>query len=268
MLAQGKDRLPDGGQKEAEWLLAHILGWPQIRLITNATHSPTIDQQERYETLLLRRLQGEPLAYLLGRWEFWSRELIVGPAVLIPRPETELLVETALAYIPPSSSIAVADLGTGSGAIALALASERRACRVTATDCCPAALAVAKINAQRLGLTNIEFLIGDWCIPLAARRFHCIVSNPPYLATHDRHLNDLRFEPQIALTAGPDGLAAIRIIAATVQSYLYPGGMLLLEHGYDQGTSVRQLLAALNYVEIQTLLDLENRERVTICRCT
>ncbi|CAK0756464.1 protein-(glutamine-N(5)) methyltransferase [Gammaproteobacteria bacterium] len=253
-----------GERREAEWLLSHVLDWSRANLFTHAKQFLTTDQQARYEALLMRRIQGEPLAYLLGRWEFWSLELNVGPAVLIPRPETELLVELALARIPTGTSQAVADLGTGSGAVALAVAGERPACRVTATDCCPAALAIAETNARHLGLTNVEFLVGDWCTPLAERRFHLILANPPYVASNDPHLNDLRFEPEIALTAGPDGLAAIRRIAATACDYLYPGGTLLLEHGYDQGASVRHLLTGLHYDGLETLPDLEGRERVTL----
>jgi release factor glutamine methyltransferase len=224
--------------------------------------------QAHYEALLTRRAQGEPLAYLVGRWEFWSLELAVGPAVLIPRPETELLVELALARIPPEAPWAVADLGTGSGAIALAVATERPACRVTATDLCPAALAVAQANARRLGLADVEFLAGDWCAPLEKRRFHLVLSNPPYVATGDPHLGagDLRFEPRLALTPGPDGLAAIRLIAPAARGHLYPAGELLLEHGYDQGAAIRRLLADLGYVAVETVTDLEGRERVTLGR--
>lgn len=262
-LARGKGFLHDENPREIEWLLGDVLGWTQMQLITQSKHHLTVEQQVRYEALLSRRLQGEPLAYLLGEWEFWSLKLAVGPAVLIPRPESELLVELALASLPPHVFWEVADLGTGSGAIALALASERPFCCITATDCCPNALSMAQANARRLGLTHVEFLMGNWCLPLAQRRFHLILSNPPYVATHDPCLEQLRFEPKLALTAGHDGLSAIRSIVSTAQTYLYPGGMLLLEHGDHQGRSVRQLLAQFNYKKIKTMLDLENRERVT-----
>jgi len=158
----------------------------------------------------------------------------------------------------------VADLGTGSGAIALAVATERPFCQVIATDYCPMALSIAQTNAFSLGLMNVEFLVGDWCAPLAGRHFHLILSNPPYVASDDTHLDNLRFEPQLALVAGSDGLAAIRLIASTVRDYLYPGGMLFLEHGHDQGSFVRKLLTELDYKELETLPDLENRERVTL----
>ncbi|CAK0758817.1 protein-(glutamine-N(5)) methyltransferase [Gammaproteobacteria bacterium] len=264
-LARGKTDLR-GEPREVEWLLGYVLNWPRIRLFTHSEQLLTSDQQAHYETLLMRRIQGEPLPYLLGRWEFWSLELTVSPSVLIPRPETELLVELALALIPLDVSWTVADLGTGSGAIALAVATERPACRIIATDCCPAALTIAQANAHRLGLANVEFRTGDWCAPLAGQCFNLILSNPPYVAVADPHLDDLRFEPQLALTAGPDGLAAIRLIIATARDYLYPGGRLLLEHGYDQGASVRQLLTKRDYTELETRFDLEGRERVTLAK--
>lgn len=250
--------------RDAEWLLAHVLDWQRTQLITHANYKLNLTQRLTYEQLLLRLLRGEPLAYLLAKWEFWSLELLLSPVVLIPRPETELLVEIALQYIPTNVAVSIADLGTGSGAIALALAHERHLCQITATDNSRDALNIAQLNAQRLNLNNIEFLIGDWCVPLAARQFNLIVSNPPYLEIANPHLASLRFEPQLALIAGDDGLDAIRIIARDAQRCLKLGGILLLEHGYHQGEAVRRILTELNYSAINTYLDLEQRARVTM----
>ena len=253
-----------GTRREAEWLLGHLLGWSLAQLIVRSETLLTTDQQQHYEMLLTRRAHGEPLAYLLGRWEFWSLDLVVTPAVLIPRPETELLVEAALTRIPQGVAWEIADLGTGSGAVALAIATERPTCQVTATDDCAQALAVASANVGRLGRTNVTPRVGSWCAPLLGKRFQVMVSNPPYLMTDDPHLSDLRFEPALALVAGSDGLAALRVITREAYACLYPGGCLLLEHGYDQGEAVRQLLRASHYEAVETLRDLEGRERVTL----
>ena len=187
------------------------------------------------------------------------------PDVLIPRPETELLVEQALAHIPEDAEWTVADLGTGSGAIALAIATERPHCRLIATDNSAAALAVARANATRLGIANVEFRHGEWLKPLAGMRFDVIVSNPPYVRANDPHLTqgDVRFEPESALVAGADGLDAIRRIAADAVSYLRPGGWLLLEHGYDQAQSVRALLESHGYDMVASCRDTAGHERVT-----
>ncbi len=255
-----------GNRREAEWLVGEVLGCSRAQLITCPECCLTTDQQTRLDALLVRCAQGEPLAYVLGHWAFWSLELVVNPNVLIPRPETELLVEAALARIPVGASCAVADLGTGSGAIALSVASERPSSRVTATDVSMDALAVAETNARRLGQTNVTFLAGDWCVPLMGQHFSVILSNPPYIAENDPHLKALRFEPQGALTSGTDGLEAIRTLVAESRACLASGGTLLLEHGHDQGLSVRQRFAAAGYQDIETLHDLEGRERVTLGR--
>jgi release factor glutamine methyltransferase len=249
---------------EAEVLLAraldkprsHLHAWPERIVGTAAWH--------RFRELMRRRAAGEPVAYLTGRREFWSLELAVTPDTLIPRPETELLVELALEGLPEQEVCHVADLGTGSGAIALAIASERPACGVVATDQSPAALDIARANAVRLGLCNIGFLQGDWCQPLGEQSFDLIVSNPPYIADGDPHLRegDLRFEPASALTAGADGLDAIRIIASQALERLKPGGRLLVEHGYDQGTEVAALLQAQGYEDIALYRDGAGCSRV------
>lgn len=250
---------------DAEVLLAHVLerershlhAWPERELTPAAA--------ARFEALLRRRAAGEPVAYLIGQREFWSLPLEVTPDTLIPRPETELLVERALARIPADADWTVADLGTGSGAIALALARERPRCRIIAVDRSVAALEVARRNATRLGLEQVEFRAGDWCQPLADVQPALIVSNPPYVASGDPHLTqgDVRFEPRGALQAGPDGLDAIRIIGFQARQCLAPGGRLLLEHGPDQGEAIRRLLQRYGHGEVQTFEDLEGRPRVT-----
>jgi release factor glutamine methyltransferase len=218
-----------------------------------------------FETLVERRVAGEPVAYLTGRRGFWSFELQVTPDTLIPRPETELLVELALTHLPPDRVLQVADLGTGSGAIALALAHERPRAQVLATDASPAALDVARANATSLGNANSAFAQGDWCAALEQRRFDLIASNPPYIAAGDPHLalGDLRREPAAALASGVDGLDAIRRIVAGTRLHLVAGGWLLLEHGMEQGDAVRGLLRDAGFVDASTDRDLEGRDRVS-----
>src|SRR5690606_29533287 len=223
----------------------------------------------RFEALVARRAAGEPVAYLVGTRGFWRLELAVTPDTLVPRPETELLVELALARIDPRAAARVADLGTGSGAIALAIAGERPRARVVATDASAAALEVARANAAALGLGNVEFRHGDWWAPLAGERFALVASNPPYIADGDAHLaqGDLRFEPRAALASGADGLDAIRAIVAGAPAHLRDGGWLLVEHGWEQGAAVRALFEAAGFDEVATERDLEQRDRVTLGRC-
>jgi len=269
LLAAGRTRLAgEDAAREAELLLGHVLGRSRAQLFAFSDTRVDADAAAAYARLIERRAQGEPVAYLLGRQGFWSLDLEVDPATLIPRPETELLVECALARLPAERGCAVADLGTGSGAIALALARERPQARIVAVDASAAALAIAQRNAQRLRLPNIDFIHGDWLAPLAGRRFALIASNPPYLADDDPHLGqgDLRFEPRSALACGRDGLDAIRRIIAMAPAHLAPEGWLLLEHGYRQGAAVRELLAEHGFLDIATELDLEQRERVSLGR--
>ncbi len=223
---------------------------------------------ERFQTLLSRREAGEPIAYLTGRRGFWTLELETTASALIPRPETELLVEAALERIPADREARIADLGTGTGAIALALASERKRAHVIAVDVSEDALALALANAHGHEIRNVEFRRGDWFSSLAGEKFDVVVSNPPYIAEDDPHLRegDLRYEPRLALSSGTDGLDAIRVIARDAPEHLRPGGWLLLEHGYEQGESVRALLIAAGFVDVSTLRDLEARDRVTIGR--
>ncbi|AHF03056.1 N5-glutamine S-adenosyl-L-methionine-dependent methyltransferase [Marichromatium purpuratum 984] len=251
---------------EAELLLEQCSGWsrtsqrawPERRLdATTAT---------AFAALLGRRLDGEPIAYIRGTQAFWTLELGVTPDTLIPRPETELLVETALAR-GPAGTATVLDLGTGSGAIALALASERPRWRITATDRSGAALAVARANRDRLGL-EVDLVTGDWLGAVATGSCDLILSNPPYIDGDDPHLDlgDLRFEPPGALTPGADGLAAIRTILAEAPRCLRPGGWLMVEHGCDQGVAARALFGAAGLVEVATLDDLAGLDRITLGR--
>lgn len=232
------------------WLLAH----DQDRLPASIIQT--------FEQWVTRRSQGEPLAYLLGDKEFFGLNLAVNPNVLIPRPDTEILVEWALDLIPADQSWRVLDLGTGSGAIALAIQNQRPQAEVVAVDASAGALATAQHNAQQLKLP-VQFLLGSWLAPVQGQAFDLIVSNPPYIAEGDDHLAALTHEPITALTAGPDGLNDIRQIIRDAKSNLKPGGWLLLEHGYDQAQAVSQLLAQAGYAQVQTRKDLGDQNRCT-----
>ncbi len=267
LIGAGAARLSGmSARREAEWLAESALGVDRAWLFAHAGDAVPADAGARFAALLARRARGEPLAYILGHVGFWTLDLDVTPDTLIPRPETELLVEAALARLPEGTALRVADLGTGSGAIALALASERPQARVLATDASAAALDVARRNAARNDVGNVAFRQGDWLAPLAGERFDLIVSNPPYIALDDPHLarGDLRFEPGTALASGVDGLDALRTLARDAPAHLAPGGWLLLEHGFDQGAPVRALLHDAGFHRIETLRDLEGRERVTL----
>ncbi|MFN3703922.1 peptide chain release factor N(5)-glutamine methyltransferase [Thermomonas sp.] len=253
---------------DADLLLAHVLDKPRTWLFVHAEDAVAPADAHRFRTLLARRIAGEPVAYLTGARGFWTLDLAVTPATLVPRPETELLVELALARLPDEAPVRVADLGTGSGAIALAIARERPRAEVVATDASRAALDVARGNAQRNGLGNVVFRPGSWWEPLGDEVFDLIASNPPYIAEGDPHLEqgDLRFEPSMALSSGADGLDAIRTLADGAPAHLRPRGWLLLEHGWDQGPAVRALLAAAGFEAVATHRDLEQRDRVTLGR--
>jgi release factor glutamine methyltransferase len=263
MLAAATQQL--GERLDAELLLLHVVKKPRSWLFTHADDVPDMDVQTDYARLLDRRASGEPVAYITGHRGFWSLDLEVTPATLIPRPETELLVELALQRLPDDDACSVADLGTGSGAIALAIARERPHAQVVATDASADALAVARRNAQRHAINNIAFVHGDWLAPLAGRQFDLIVSNPPYIETADPHLGqgDLRFEPISALASGLDGLDDIRRIVRDAPARLHPGGWLLFEHGWNQGEASRALLQEAGYAEVFTAQDLERRDRVS-----
>ena len=269
LLEAAARRLPGSeARAEAETLLAHALDRTRAWLFAWPEHEPDARQIAQFEQWIEARERGEPVAYLVGHRGFWTFDLQVAPAVLIPRPETELLVELALERIPRDTPARIADLGTGSGAIALALASERPQARLFATDASIDALAVARANADRLGLANIEFASGDWCHALGDAMFDVIVSNPPYIAEGDAHLaqGDLRFEPARALSSGADGLDAIRTIIAQSPAHLVAGGWLLLEHGWDQAKAVRALLETIGFREVASVRDAAHHERVTLGR--
>lgn len=253
---------------DAEWLLRHVLDVDAAWLVAHARDPLDGARAATFAALVARRAAGEPVAYLTGRRGFWSLDLCVGPGVLIPRPETERLVELALERLPRDHAARVADLGTGSGAIALAIAHERPRARVVAVDASADALAVASGNAARLGIGNVAFREGDWFGPLAGERFELVASNPPYIIAGDPHLRqgDLRFEPAMALASGSDGLDAIRAIARDASSHLVDGGWLLLEHGHDQGAAVRALLREAGLTQVETARDWEARDRVTLGR--
>jgi release factor glutamine methyltransferase len=252
---------------DARALLRAALQVSDAQLATHPEQALTGAERDRYLSWIERRRAGEPVAYLIGRREFYSLAFKVTPAVLIPRPETELLVERALELIPADAAVRVLDLATGSGCVAIAIAKHHPRVEVTATDISPAALAVARENAASHGV-KIEFIESDWFAALSDRRFGLIIANPPYVAAGDPHLaaGDLRFEPRAALAAGPQGLDCIEIIAEQAPHQLAPRGWLLLEHGHNQGACVRTLLTAAGYGAIATSRDLAGIERVTVGR--
>jgi release factor glutamine methyltransferase len=250
---------------EAELLLAHCLHQPRAWLLAHDRDELDPEARAHCQALIERRRRGEPVAYILGHGGFWSLDLVVTTDTLIPRPETELLVELTLARLPVGRASRVLDLGTGSGAIALAVAHERPEAIVTAVDLDARTLAVAAKNAARLGLARVRFLRSDWFSAMAGETFDFIVSNPPYVAEDDPHLaaGDLRHEPKLALASGLDGLDAVRRIVAEAPYHLDSGGNLLIEHGWTQGVAVRALFAAAGFVDADTATDLEGRDRVT-----
>jgi release factor glutamine methyltransferase len=260
-------RACDEPRREAEVLLGAALGRSRAWLLANPDEVILdCEATDRYEALLTRRSYGEPVAYLLGEKEFWSLPLRVGPGVLVPRPETELVVERALAHLPADRDLDVLDLASGSGAIALAIANERPRCRVVATDVAPAAVEVTRENALRLGVGDrVAVLQGKWFEPIAGRRFELIASNPPYIAADDARVEPgvRRHEPADALFSGPTGLEALQVIAAGAPGHLRPGGWLVVEHGDTQGAAVRALLAAAEFEDVRTFRDLSGLERCT-----
>lgn len=256
---------------EIRALMQHCLGdvnhaW----LIAHGDDAVTDELRLPFETLLARRIQGEPIAHILGKREFYGREFLVTPDTLIPRPDTEILVETALERIPADQSCSILDLGTGTGAIGITLALERPLANVTVLDYSEAALAVAKENVQRLSAHNVTTLHSNWFGAVQGQRFDIIVSNPPYIETADPHLQqgDLRFEPITALASGADGLDDIRKIVTNAPDYLLAKGWLILEHGYNQGSAVRAIFSAHRFIDIHTVQDLAGHERVTLGQLT
>jgi release factor glutamine methyltransferase len=260
-IARAFSVVSDTPRLDAELLIAAVLQCSRAQVLADTKPSLTRTQQQQLEHFIARRLNHEPMAYILGQKEFWGLTLTVTPAVLTPRPETEHLVEWILTRFSENESLQVADLGTGSGAIALALASERPTWRIDATDQSEAALAVARCNAAHHQLSHIHFYNGHWCEALPAKRYDVIVSNPPYIADSDPHLSQLTHEPLSALTAGCDGLDALREIIMQSRKYLVESGHLILEHGYDQAAPVTQLLQQHGFTDIQTHRDFSNHPR-------
>ena len=256
----------DSPRLDAELLLGHVLGQSRAQLFVHLHEALDPKARSEFENLVRRRAKAEPVAYLTGEKGFWSLTLKVTPAVLVPRPETELLVEWALEILQGRPQPRVADLGTGSGAIALAIAVERADAVVTATDDSDAALDLARENALQLGLQRVRFCSGSWLAALPDAQYDLLVSNPPYIARDDAHLAALRHEPVMALTDGADGLNALREIIAGAPPRLTSGGSLLLEHGYDQGAAVRALLQDAGFKEIETRRDLGGQERASAGR--
>lgn len=256
----------DSAQLDAEVLLAHALGKTRSHLRAWPEKFPSAEQQQYFQKLLQARIGGEPVAYLTGQREFWSLPLTVTPATLIPRPETETLVARALERIPADSRVQIADLGTGSGAIALAIARERPRAQVVATDISAAAIDTATANARQLGIRNIEFRCGNWCATLNHQLFDLIVSNPPYISNTDPHLQqgDVRFEPRTALAAGPQGMDELVKIAHCTRQHLHNDGWLMMEHGYDQGDQVTQLLTTCGFRHVTDHPDYAGLGRVVI----
>ncbi|VAW75180.1 Peptide chain release factor N(5)-glutamine methyltransferase [hydrothermal vent metagenome] len=255
----------DSPQLDAEVLLAHVLDKPRSYLHAWPEAQPDTETLSRFKALITQRAAGKPVPHLTGRREFWSLDLEVSEQTLIPRPDTELLVEQALTLLPADQPIRVLDTGTGSGAIALALAHERPHWQIFANDRSPACLVVAHRNAERLGLTNIHFFIGNWCDAIADQSLDALISNPPYIAEQDPHLaeGDVRFEPRRALTAGADGLDDLKYLAEIASRVLKPTGHILLEHGFDQASIVRKLLESNGLNAPGNARDLAGHERVS-----
>lgn len=255
----------DSPKRDAEILLEHVTGKARTYLLAFGETLLTAEQEAQLAALLARRKTGEPVAHLVGEREFWSLPLYVSPATLIPRPDTECLVEQALARLP-TAACSILDLGTGTGAIALALASERPDCTVTAVDVMPDAVTLAQRNVERLGLSNVTVLQSSWFSTLENRLFALIVSNPPYIDEHDPHLaqGDVRFEPLTALVAANEGLADLDHIVTTSRQHLLSGGWLLVEHGWTQGNAVRALFTNAGYRAVATCRDYGGNERLTL----
>lgn len=264
-LLRSADDLPrDGGRRDVEILLGHCLHKPRTWLYTWPETEVSPERVQHFEQLLLERRKGLPVAYLTGLREFWSLQLEVSSHTLIPRPETETLVEWALELALPGDA-SVLDLGTGSGAIALAVASERPHWQVTALDASTEALQIARGNASRAGLERVSFIESDWYQGVSERRFNLLLSNPPYIDPDDPHLvlGDVRFEPRSALVAPDGGLADLARLVTGAPTQLLPGGWLLLEHGFEQGSAVRELLRDRGFSEVATRRDIAGHERIT-----
>ena len=253
---------------DAEILLAHILNLTRAQLFTCSDNLLTLEQQQLFEHLIERRYQGEPIAYLIGYREFWSHQFIVTSATLIPRPETELLIELVLDKFSTNENLNLLDLGTGSGAIALSIGLERKQWNIVATDISQDALSVARLNAKQLEANNVSFILTNWYQALNQQRFNIIISNPPYIASDDPHLQqkELQFEPTGALVAANHGMLDLHTIISQAPYYLLKEGWVLVEHGYNQATEVQKIFEANGFVQIKTYLDLAGQSRVTMAQ--
>lgn len=256
----------DAPRLEAELLMARAINMPRSFLFAHPGDELDEASLRRLNDTVERRLAGEPMAYITGIREFWSMELAVSPATLVPRPETELLVDVALRDIPRTAEWQILDLGTGSGAVALAIGRERPSCHITATDISAEALAAARENANRNNIGNVEFLQGDWLGPVAERRFEVIVSNPPYVPDDDEALVKLQAEPMLALKAGAEGLDAIEVLARGCPAIITSGGLLVIEHGAGQEAAVAALLKAHGWANIRCYQDYSGLPRITSAR--
>ena len=267
LLYEAENKLTNSGSArlDAEVLLCNVMDFDRSKLYSSSGSFVTTDSVNQYRSLIQERQSGKPVAYLTGTREFWSMEFEVNEHTLIPRPETECLVETALKLIPDNANLDIADLGTGSGAILIAIASERPRCKIIATDICDHALAVAVKNTVRLGVNNIQFIKSDWYANMEGS-FDVIVSNPPYIRNDDEHLHGdgITYEPEPALCGGVDGLDAIRNIISNAGRYLNKGGWLVIEHGFDQAQAVRSLLNNNGFINIKTRRDYAGVDRVTM----
>lgn len=269
VLATATSRLAgvsDSARLDAEILLAHSINMPRSYLFAHPEETLDETALQRLTETINRRLNGEPMAYITGVKEFWSLELLVTSATLVPRPETELLVDLALREIPRDANWQILDLGTGSGAIAVAIARERPRCDITAVDASSEALAVAKQNTRRLDLPNVTCIEGDWAVPVADRSFRVIVSNPPYVGDSDTALDAMRAEPELALASGPDGLDAIRQLARDCMPIIDNDGLLILEHGNEQQDAVAEILGSNGWRDIACFDDYAGNPRVTSAR--
>jgi len=258
--------ITESARLDAEILLCQTIDMPRSYLFAHPEDELDDLSHDRFEVLVERRLQGEPMSYITGTREFWSHELLVSPATLVPRPETELLVELALREIPRSAEWQILDLGTGSGAIAISVAAERSLCTVTATDVSADALGIARENVRQADLANVTCLLGNWTAPVENQQFNIILSNPPYVREDDEALLNLRHEPLSALASGKDGLNDLRVLATACGPILAPDGWLMMEHGADQKGDVADLLGAAGWVDITCHNDLADLPRVTVAR--
>ena len=256
----------DSARLDAEILFCDVMQFNRSRIYSHPEQIVPDDKSVLFQSLIAQRQQGRPIAHLTGKKEFWSLQLAINEDTLIPRPETELLVETALQLVPDDTTFNILDLGTGSGAIAIAIASERPNCKIVATDINTNALIIAKKNAETHQLKNIQFYLSNWYQNIPSQEFDLIVSNPPYIKEDDEHLSqgDIRFEPELALVAGTDGMQAINIILENAKQYLASDAYLLIEHGYDQRSLVEEAFLKHDFKQLKTFQDLSGQDRITM----